>query len=140
MPGPAVPAQESRASNVITAGEAAGCGAIATRKRASRKPKTAWPAKASEFSSRQDVAEQNWLSGWSRRRIRAAATSNQGPVRHSGVHFRIAAHVLSCTWVNVLAVMVPRLCVRVLMIQSTIQATSVLLPMPCPLETAIRIG
>ena len=36
--------------------------------------------------------------------------------------------------------MVPRAFVRVLMIQSTIQATSVLLPMPCPLETAIRIG
>ena len=36
--------------------------------------------------------------------------------------------------VNVLAVIVPRLFVRVLMIQLTIQATSVLLPMPCPLD------
>src|ERR1700737_690275 len=66
--------------------------------------------------------------------------SNQCAVMQSLVQYRIAAQVRVSNCLNVLAVTVPMECGRVLMIQFAIQAPKTDLPVPWPLDMAIRIG
>ena len=85
-------------------------------------------------------AAQNQLEGFAVWYIRALVTVNQSPVRHKLVQRRSDAQDLSRSWTKVLAVTVPLAWGRVDIIQLTIQATIVDLPMPWPELTAIRTG
>src|ERR1035438_1505570 len=99
-----------------------------------------WPAKASEFSSRQVCADTNQDSGAAFARIRSLPTSNQCAVIERFVQVWMVAQVFVWSCTKVLAVTVPRLCGRVDRSQSVSQAEMTVLPMPWPDEAANLIG
>src|SRR5699024_4163155 len=102
------------------------------------------PAKASEFSSRQVTASTRHVSlyaGWYKLKDPLPEfNSNQCPTRHRFFHFANSPHVLVRNWSPVFAVTVPLAWGRVDMMYKITIATSADFPIPCPEDTADRIG